>query len=169
MASGYNLYCASSLGAIDPRCLPTHVPTVVPTSTISKIAPPEVNEIFGYAFSAFAVFCIYFCILCIYKIFRGYSLMYSMKFALCRAQRFLYDRTARLSLSFFSTPVVLSVLPTPITNPTGYCTPIPMLVLASAEATSPRSPPVQVSSEMPIYSDPTDLSDRSMGVVVVVD
>jgi hypothetical protein len=92
-----------------------------------------------------------------------------MKFALCGAQRFLYDRTARLSLSFFVTPVVPPVSNTPVTNPTGYSTPIPMLVLASAGAASARSPPVQVSPEMPIYSDPTDLSDRCMGIVVVVE
>jgi hypothetical protein len=169
--AGFALYCASSLGAIDPRCVPTSAPIVpiVSATTIVKTAPQEVNEILGYALTVCAVFCVYFCILCVYKIFRGHSLSYSMRFALCGAQRFLFDRTARLSLSYFVTPVVPPVSNTPVNNPTVYSTPIPMLVLASVGAASVRSSPVQVSPEMPIYSDPTDLSDRCMGVVVVVE
>jgi hypothetical protein len=176
MASGYDLFCASSLGAIDPRCVPTILPIVplVSVPTTMKIVPQDssVNEILGYALFAFALFCVYFCVLCIYKIFRGYSLAYSLKFALCGAQRVIYDRTARLGASLFVTPVLLPVvLPASTalaTNPTVCSTPIPMLVLASPEAV-PRSLPVLASPEMPLYSDPTGSSDRCLGIVVVVE
>jgi hypothetical protein len=169
--AGFSLYCSSSLGAVDPRCVPTSIPIlpIVSATAPEKVVPQEVNEILGYAMTVCAVFCIYFCILCVYKIFRGHSVLFSMRFALCGAQRFLFDRTARLGMSYFVTPVVSSVPTVPITNPAGYSTPIPMLVLASVGATSVTSPPVQVSPEMPIYSDPTELSDRCMGVVVFVD
>jgi hypothetical protein len=169
MASGFDLFCASSLGAIDPRCVPTPLPIVstlsAPTTVKTASQDSQVNEILGYVL--FALFCVYFCVLCIYKIFRGYSLVYSLKFALCGAQRVLYDRTARFSASLFVTPVVLPVPTAPATNPTVCSTPLPMLVLASPEAV-PRSLPVLASPEMPLYSDPTGSSDRCLGFVVVV-
>jgi hypothetical protein len=171
MASGQYLFCASSLGAIDPRCVPTILPIVplVSAPTTVKVATqdPQVHEILGYALFAFALFCCYFCILCVYKIFRGYSLVYSLKFALCGAQRVLYDRTARLGASLFSTPVVLPAPTALATNPSVCSTPLPMLVLASPGAV-PRSLPVLAAPEMPLYSDPTGSSDRCLGIVVVV-
>jgi hypothetical protein len=164
--AGFSLYCSSSLGAVDPRCLSTSVPIlpIVSTTATEKVVPQEVNEILGYAMTVCAVFCIYFCVLFVYKIFRGHSVLFSLRFALCGAQRFMFDRTARLGMSYFITPVVSLVPTVPIINPAGCPTPIPMLVLASL-----TSPPAPVSPEMPIYSDPTEISDRCMGVVVVVD
>jgi hypothetical protein len=172
MASGYDLFCASSLGAIDLRCTPTISPVVTLVSAVTtvKIASQDsqVNEILGYALFAFALFCVYFCVLCVYKIFRGYSLAYSLRFALCGAQRVLYDRTARLGASLFVTPVVLPAQTVPANNPTVCSTPLPMLVLTSPE-TVPRPLLVLASPETPLYSDPNVYSDCSLGIVVVVE
>jgi hypothetical protein len=168
MANGHALFCASSLGVLDPRCAPTILPVVTHVSAVTtvKIASQEsqFNEILGYALFAFALFCV----LCVYKIFRGYSLAYSFRFALCGAQRVLYDRTARLGASLFVTPVVLPAQTAQANNPTVSSTPLPMLVLTSLE-TVPRPMLVLASPETPLYSDPNVHGDRSLGMVVVVD
>jgi hypothetical protein len=172
MANGHVLFCASSLGVLDPRCVPTITPVVTHVSAVTtvKIASQEsqFNEILGYALFAFALFCVYFCVLCVYKIFCGYSLAYSFRFALCGAQRVLYDRTAWLGASLFVTPVVLPAQTAQANNPTVSSTPLPMLVLTSLE-TVPRPMLVLASPETPLYSDPNVYSDRSMGMVVVVE
>jgi hypothetical protein len=164
--AGFSLYCGSSLGALDPLCLSTPAPilAVVSPTVPEKVVPQEVNEILGYTMTVCAVFCIYFSVLFLYKIFRGHSVLFSLRFALCGAQRFVFDRTARLGMSYFITPAVSPVQTAPVFNPAGCPPPIPMLVLASL-----TSPPAPVSPEMPIYSDPTEISDRCVGVVVVVD
>jgi hypothetical protein len=164
--AGFSLYCSSSLGAVDSRCLSTPAPilAIVSIATPEKMVPQEANEILGYIMTAFAVFCIYFSILFLYKIFRGHSVLFSLRFAICGAQRFVFDRTARLGLSYFVTPAVSPVQTAPVNHPAGHLTPIPMLALASL-----TSPPAPVSPETPIYSDPIEMSDRCVGIVVVVD
>jgi hypothetical protein len=159
MAAGHALFCASSLGVDDPKCVPTTLPvvTTLPVGLPQESQYSAFLEILGYALFAFCLFCLYFFILCLYKVIWGYSLYYSFRFAFCGAQRVMYDRTVRLGASLFLTPVNV-VLPTQTaqaSNPTDSSTPLPMLVLSSPES--------------PIYSDPATHGDHSLGMVVVVE
>jgi hypothetical protein len=152
--AGLSLYCGSSLGALDSLCLSTPAPVlaIVSPTVPEKVVPQEVSEILGYAMTVCAVFCVYFSVLFLYKIFRGHGVLFSLRFALCGAQRFVFDRTARLSMSYFVTPAVSPAQIEPVNHPAGYPSPVPMPVLTSF--TSPSAP---VCSETPIYSVPIEI------------
>lgn len=158
MAASHALYCASNSGVNDPDCFPTaSIPPI--HDSASKYA--AYYKVLGCSLFVFSLFCLYFLILFSYKVLKGYSLYYSFRFAFCGAQRVLYNRTIRLGVSLFVTPVpvsatdvVLAVLTHRACHPTNASTPLPVVVLEMTQS--------------PIYSVPGDAhTESSLGVVVV--
>jgi hypothetical protein len=155
MAAQLALYCSSSVGILDPLCMLT---TPVPLAQGSSSKYHEYLEIFGYFLFVFSLFCFYFLVLFSYKIIKGYSLPYSFRFALCGAQRVLYNRTVRLGVSLFATPApVAPVVPIPVYRacmPVRVSTPISEVVIEITPSTmSPIPSEIRTESTVGVIGE----------------